>query len=107
MISSLLSELAYTMKVTEKCDVYSFGVLALEVMMGKQPGDFISSLNASPLEFRENLVMKIMEGLDQRLPPPSPKVEIQLRTIASLVLTCLEYPQSRPAMKVISQNFLV
>ncbi|RZC90489.1 hypothetical protein C5167_029620 [Papaver somniferum] len=27
-------ELAYTMKVTEKCDVYSFGVIILEVLMG-------------------------------------------------------------------------
>ncbi|CAA6662526.1 unnamed protein product [Spirodela intermedia] len=30
-------ELAFTMKVTEKCDVYSFGVVALEVMLGKHP----------------------------------------------------------------------
>ncbi|CDP11414.1 unnamed protein product [Coffea canephora] len=35
-------ELAYTLEVNEKCDVYSFGVLALEVIMGKHPGDFIS-----------------------------------------------------------------
>ncbi|TYI08770.1 hypothetical protein ES332_A09G024400v1 [Gossypium tomentosum] len=32
-------ELAYSMVVTEKCDVYSFGVLALEILMGKHPGD--------------------------------------------------------------------
>ncbi|XP_058082404.1 MDIS1-interacting receptor like kinase 2-like [Magnolia sinica] len=40
-------ELAYTMRVTEKCDVYSFGVVALEVMMGNHPGELISSLSSS------------------------------------------------------------
>ncbi|XP_042479641.1 MDIS1-interacting receptor like kinase 2-like [Macadamia integrifolia] len=30
-------ELAYTMKVTRKCDVYSFGVLTLEMLMGRHP----------------------------------------------------------------------
>ena len=32
------------MEVNEKCDVYSFGVLAWEILLGKHPGDVISSL---------------------------------------------------------------
>ncbi|CAL5332812.1 unnamed protein product [Camellia sinensis] len=63
-------ELAYTMKVTEKCDVYSFGVLALEVIKGKHPGDFITSLLTPTVE---NIQLK--DVLDQRLSPPSPQVE--------------------------------
>ncbi|KAI8014905.1 MDIS1-interacting receptor like kinase 2 [Camellia lanceoleosa] len=63
-------ELAYTMKVTEKCDVYSFGVLALEVIKGKHPGDFITSLSNSAIK---NIELK--DVLDQRLAPPSPEIE--------------------------------
>ncbi|GMP46021.1 hypothetical protein CsSME_00014336 [Camellia sinensis var. sinensis] len=63
-------ELAYTMKVTEKCDVYSFGVLALEVIKGKHPGDFITSLSTSAIK---NIELKNV--LDQRLAPPSPEIE--------------------------------
>ena len=40
------AEFAYTMEVNEKCDVYSFGVLALEVIMGKHLGELISFLSS-------------------------------------------------------------
>ncbi|PRQ41022.1 putative protein kinase RLK-Pelle-LRR-XI-1 family [Rosa chinensis] len=35
-------ELAFTMAVTEKCDVYGFGVVALEIIIGRHPGELIS-----------------------------------------------------------------
>ena len=40
---SLCAELAYAMVVTKKCDVYSFGVLALEIFIEAHLGelDFI------------------------------------------------------------------
>ncbi|KAF3457517.1 hypothetical protein FNV43_RR02175 [Rhamnella rubrinervis] len=37
-------DLAYDVGANEKCDMYSFGVVALEVIVGKYPGDLISSL---------------------------------------------------------------
>ena len=37
------------MIVTEKGDAYSFGVVTLETIMGRHPGDFLSSLSPSHL----------------------------------------------------------
>ncbi|RVW52728.1 MDIS1-interacting receptor like kinase 2 [Vitis vinifera] len=50
-------EHAYTMKVTEKTDVYSFGVIALELSKGRHPGDQILSISVSP---EKNIVLKDM-----------------------------------------------
>ncbi|KAL7177293.1 hypothetical protein ACSBR2_030612 [Camellia fascicularis] len=95
-----LKELAYNMIVTEKCDVYSFGVLALEVLMGSHPGELISSLK-SLVDQR----LELEDVLDRCPSPPSgQKIEDELNSIVKLALWCLCVdPQSRPTMNAASQ----
>ncbi|KAF8023466.1 hypothetical protein BT93_F0846 [Corymbia citriodora subsp. variegata] len=93
-------ELAYTMKVTEKCDVYSFGIVAIEVIKGRHLGDNLSSLLA-PVDMEISVVLKNI--LDSRLPTPTSGIEDELLTILKLAVACISAdPQLRPSMEMIS-----
>lgn len=59
-------ELAYTMEVNKKSDVYSLGVLLLEVIMGRHPSDDISYLSSS-----SDCGVLLTDLLDRRLSPPT------------------------------------
>ncbi|GAY65682.1 hypothetical protein CUMW_242990 [Citrus unshiu] len=97
-------ELAYTMKITEKCDVYSFGVLVLEVIKGKHPRDFLSSTSSPSL----NTDIALDEMLDPRLPVPSCSVQEKLISIMEVAFSCLnESPESRPTMKIVNQQLRI
>ncbi|CAL5348592.1 unnamed protein product [Camellia sinensis] len=98
-------ELAYTMEVNEKCDVYSFGVLALEVIMGKHPGDLISSLLSSSSSSSTSIAQGIFlkDVLDQRLLLPRNEVAEQVVVVAKLAFACLHTtPLSRPTMQQVA-----
>ncbi|XP_059631554.1 MDIS1-interacting receptor like kinase 2-like [Cornus florida] len=98
-------ELAYTMEVNEKCDVFSFGVLVVEVIMGKHPGELISSLSTSSLSPPTLVVRDILlkDVLDQRLSPPMAQMVEELVFITKLAFACLHAsPQSRPTMREVS-----
>ncbi|KAJ7949537.1 putative Receptor protein kinase [Quillaja saponaria] len=94
-------ELAYTMAVTVKCDVYSFGVLVLEVLMGKHPGDLISKIQTLAVESIDD----VKDVLDPRLPHHVyGKTVHELVLVMKLAVSCLQAnPQSRPTMRSISQ----
>ncbi|KAE8656285.1 Leucine-rich repeat receptor-like protein kinase family protein [Hibiscus syriacus] len=93
-------ELAYTMKVTEKCYVYSFGLLIIKVIMGSYPGDLISTLPSSSLE----IWLLLNDVLDRRTLPPPPDVQDQLISVMKIAFMCLaDNPHFRPTMYSVSQ----
>ncbi|XP_047965895.1 MDIS1-interacting receptor like kinase 2-like [Salvia hispanica] len=96
-------EMAFTMVVTERCDVYSFGVLALEVMFGDHPGDFISSMTMT--QVAQNIM--VQQLLDKRLPSLEEDVRVSREVIGVVktALKCISYdPKARPCMKEVSQE---
>ncbi|XP_009630780.1 uncharacterized protein LOC107800972 [Nicotiana tabacum] len=97
-------ELAYTMKVTEMCDVYSFGVLALEIIKGNHIGEYITLLaNSSTRDH-----VQLSDLLDERLPYPEDRVKEVLVFIINLASSCLvETPKSRPTMHFISHRLSI
>ncbi|XWS44292.1 hypothetical protein CRYUN_Cryun15aG0032400 [Craigia yunnanensis] len=97
-------ELAYTSVITEKCDVYSFGVLALEVLMGRHPKELLSLLPSNPL--LQNIMLKDL--LDLRLSPPTNYIDVEdIVLVAILAFACLSVePRSRPTMKQVCDEFL-
>lgn len=97
-----ITELAYTMNVTEKCDVYSFGVVTLETLMGRHPGELISSLSNSTAQ---NMLLK--DILDARLPLPNlgkDTHDIMLAVTIALTCLCLK-PKFRPSMQQVVGQF--
>ncbi|MED6199176.1 hypothetical protein PIB30_073446 [Stylosanthes scabra] len=103
-------EFAYTMEVNEKCDVYSFGILALEILLGKHPGDVASSscmtmTHASTLDDNNSL---LKDKLDLRLPFPTNPVAGELIQIVKIASACLtESPCSRPTMEQVVKELVV
>ncbi|KAK3439025.1 hypothetical protein EUGRSUZ_C03679 [Eucalyptus grandis] len=101
--SIFLWNLTYTLVVNEKCDLYSFGVVAMEIIMGEHPGEIISMLSTL---FREDIMLH--QIFYPRLPiPRENSIARSIIPIVSLVLACLNSnPKLRPTMKQVSEAFL-
>ncbi|KAJ6687223.1 LEUCINE RICH REPEAT KINASE 2 [Salix purpurea] len=98
----VFSELAQTMRVTDKCDVYSFGVVALEVMMGRHPGDLLSSIKPS-LSNDPQIFLK--DVLDPRLEAPTGQAAAEVVFAVRVALACTQTkPEARPTMHFVAQE---
>ncbi|WCJ38814.1 Leucine-rich repeat receptor-like protein kinase family protein [Euphorbia peplus] len=105
-------ELAYTMKVNEKCDVYSFGVVALEIIIGKHPGDLLSSIfspsSSSTLDVPNWQHTLLKDVIDQRLGSPCSKAAEGVMKVVEVAFACLNTnPEFRPTMRHVSSQVLV
>ncbi|KAL4559971.1 hypothetical protein LXL04_032119 [Taraxacum kok-saghyz] len=89
-------ELAYNMIVTEKCDVYSFGMVALEIIGGKHPKELLSSLKYNG---RHDILIENI--LDTRLAyPKENSTEKEILHVYHVARACtITDPNSRPTMK--------
>ncbi|CAJ2673701.1 unnamed protein product [Trifolium pratense] len=84
---NFLFQLAYTMEVNEKCDVYSFAVLTMEILFGKHPGDVVSALLQSSRIYQTIDAMSLYDKLDQRLPRPTN--DIGKEVVSIMRIACL------------------
>jgi len=71
------------MVFTEKCDVYSFGVLTMEVVMGKHPGDLLL-----PFFCRTEIHMKLNDILDKRIIEPKSDEEKDIILLVLVAFAC-------------------
>ncbi|KAI8016074.1 MDIS1-interacting receptor like kinase 2, partial [Camellia lanceoleosa] len=107
---NVIKELAYTMEVNEKLDVYSFGIFTLEVLIGKHRGDLISSLSSSSRLSSSSssslptaYSILLTKFLDTCLPSLGTHVEKEVVLAAKIALACLHTdPQCRPTMQQVS-----
>lgn len=97
-----VAEYAYTMKVTEKCDIYSYGVVLLELLTGRAP--------VQPLEQGGDLVTwvrhyvrdhSLTSGiLDSRLDLEDETTVSHMLSVLKIALMCTSMnPFDRPTMR--------
>ncbi|XP_058202654.1 MDIS1-interacting receptor like kinase 2-like [Rhododendron vialii] len=103
--SHLSYQYSVVTEVNEKLDIYSFRVLTLEVVMGRHPGDLMSSLSSSSLDSSppSSYGILLKDVLDKRLPLPRNQEEEVVVLAVKIALACLHpNPQCRPTMQQVS-----
>lgn len=94
-----IEEYGYMMKITEKSDVYSYGIVVLEVLTGKQPIDPTIPDGLHIVDWvrqKRGGVEVVDESLRAR---PESEIEEMLQTLGVALLCVNSSPDDRPTMK--------
>ena len=105
-------EKAYTMKATEKCDVYSFGLVVFEVITGKHPvrgGEPSEEVNISQSITTEKdgawREMYVNDILDRRIEGPQAGMVDKIICLWKTTFECInESPAKKLSMREVAKN---
>lgn len=94
----MISEYGYMMKITEKSDVYSYGVVMLEVLTGKQPIDPTIAEGQHVVDWvRQKRGVEVLDL--SLLSRPESEIEEMMQALGIALLCVNSSPDERPTMK--------
>lgn len=107
------TEYAYSLKATEKSDVYSMGIVLMEIVTGKMPTEKMFDEETNMVRWVQT-VLDTPPGaaareklIDSELKPLSPCEEEAAYQVLEIAIQCTKtYPQERPTSRQASDCLL-
>ncbi|KAF9661106.1 hypothetical protein SADUNF_Sadunf19G0033200 [Salix dunnii] len=93
-------EYGYTLKVDEKSDIYSFGVVLLELVTGKMPLDPAFGESVDIVEWIRIKIRTLEEALDHSIAGHCKHVQEEMLLVLRIAILCTaKLPKDRPSMR--------
>lgn len=102
VIILLVLEYGYTLKVDEKIDIYSYGVVLLELLTGKMPLDptFEDAVDIVEWIRKKKNNKALLEALDPTIAGECKYVQEEMLLVLRIALLCTsKLPKERPSMR--------